>query len=76
MAARPVYIEWIDSHSFDDWEVLDSVRTDLPLIQTLGFLIKETKEAFAVALNVGPKDCSCIMIIPKTAVRRKRWIKI
>lgn len=64
-----VYIKWIDPHSIDEWEPAISEHQMLE-IETVGFLIKSTKDLLVVSLNYDPtnENISCTTIIPRRVV--------
>lgn len=68
---KTIYLEWLDPHSVDPWTDVSDIDLEPFLIQTFGILLKESENSLAVALNynVKQKDCSCVMIIPKSAIR-------
>lgn len=65
-----VEITWIDSRQVHGWTLLEDIDYTACKIKTCGYLIKETQEAYTVALSVD-KDFSqaCeINVIPKCCV--------
>jgi len=64
---KAVYIEWKDAESIDEWTEVEEVQLVSKTIRTLGWLIKENANYYAVALNNdGENDLfSCIIQIPK-----------
>ena len=77
MDKKAIYLEWQDPESHDAWDEWDKIPTTLATIYSIGFIIKETKDMYVLALNVDPrnKSCSCTMLIPKKLVIKKRLIK-
>lgn len=73
-----LYIEWYDAESNDDWRDISDIVAELPLIQTIGFLIKESKDCVAIAQNIDKKNdnASMSMIIPKAWVKRIRKLSV
>lgn len=65
-----VKIEWVDSRQIYGWELEEDIDTSACNIKTCGYLIKETDEAFTVAVSVGeePKQANGINVIPKCSV--------
>lgn len=64
-----VYVEWLDAESTDDWESIEKQTEDkdLPVIKTVGFLLKETDRYILVTMQVDHKNhsSSMTMKIPK-----------
>lgn len=77
MDKKIVYLEWEDPESHDAWEEWDKLPDKLERIYSIGFIIKETKDMYVMALNVDPrnKTASCTMLIPKKLILKKRIIK-
>ena len=77
MDKKAVYLEWEDPESIDEWCEWDKIPNKLARIYSIGFIIKETKDMYVMALNVDPrnKSSSCTMLIPKKLVLKKRLIK-
>jgi hypothetical protein len=81
---RLIYVEWVDSSSVGNqtWvstadviEATESAHTDI-VCRSAGFLIKETSKSLAVAAHMGVENISSAghMIIPKSAIRKRRWL--
>lgn len=74
---RLVMLEWEDSaQPVDQWQWVDDYKApEIVKCVSVGFLIAETKRAFALAPNLGDitrerVQASGIMRIPRSAVRR------
>lgn len=73
-----LYIKWIDSvslytggwHSFEDIEGMEPT-----MIDTVGYLIKETKDYITVASSLNPFEASGDICIPKVCIKQKKIIK-
>jgi hypothetical protein len=69
---RQVYIKWIDAHTYDGWSSIDEAIGALSepyVCETVGWLIKETEEAYFVCHTKNEiAVCGCINI-PKGMVR-------
>jgi hypothetical protein len=70
-------VEWVDSESVDAWTSLEELNVSQPVIITLGYLVKETKDAIAISPNWDNKNknVSCVMIIPKCCIKKRRKMK-
>ena len=67
-------ITWRDAQSDDGW---DSERTaELATIITVGFLIKENKEAVCVASTWADPDSNCRLHIPKSWIKDRKTMCI
>lgn len=77
---EPVLVKWYDAQSHDDWIDIESAGDELPLIQTLGYLLKETETEIIVAMQLDLKNeqTSMIMTIPNLwveSIERVRVVK-
>ena len=73
MKCRLMYVEWVDSSSFEDgWQRVGAEKNlDEHVIKSVGWLIRETKRVIIIAAHHGG-SCFCgEMCIPKVAIRRK-----
>ena len=71
-----IEITWVDSRQVHGWTLLEDIDDTVCRVNTCGYLIKETQEAYTVALSVD-KDFSqaCgINVIPKCCVESKTII--
>lgn len=67
-------ITWRDAQSDDGW---DSERTaELATIITVGFLIKENKEAVCIASTWADPDSNCRLHIPKSWIKDRKTMCI
>jgi hypothetical protein len=78
--AEVVYLEWIDSAGFPEWQTQDEVDALIPyLVRTAGILVNETDMCLVVAvaetIDQGEscfKKCyNGIMSIPKVSIFRR-----
>jgi len=69
---KPIYIEWLDSQSIDDWTELKDIEMNFKRIRSLGWLVKETAAGYAVALSEDEENgmYACTMEIPRCSVTR------
>ena len=69
-----VLVDWLDSCGDPGWKFSEEISVHLMVCQTVGFLVSETKEAIAVALNrtttLGYKPFGDIISIPRVAIRK------
>ena len=65
-----VKIEWVDSRQIHGWVLEEDIDTTVCYIKTCGYLIKETEDAYTVAVSIGenPSQANGINIIPKCCV--------
>jgi len=77
---KMLYLEWYDPTSDDAWKEIDKLENDCPhTIKSIGWLIKESKEAIRIALSVDDSDeslCASSMIIPKSLISLRKELKI
>ena len=72
---RPVIvIEWIDAETGHGWEEDNEVDVVLPIATTIGFLLKETEDAFIVASTVSGTSSNSRIKVPKGMVKSSRLI--
>jgi hypothetical protein len=68
-------VDWVDSCGRDGWLHEDECKAEVSRCQTVGFLVEETKEAIALALNrtatEGHRPFGEIITIPKCAILKK-----
>lgn len=73
----PVYIRWYDHHSFVDqgWHQFDEFVGQAPVdVETLGFLVGETKDQYYVVHNYHRETFSgCMSILKKAVLQFKRF---
>lgn len=62
-----VYIKWSDCESSDPWDDKEEFTGELPIINSIGFLIKETKTSYVIAMSIDPKNEQICLVktIPK-----------
>lgn len=74
-----LYVKWLDSgrHAFE-WTEPKDVDTTIPIIETVGFLFKETDEAVVLVQSKGtgeePDEILFTITIPKVAILEKETI--
>ena len=75
MAGKPetyegVYVEWWDAEACGGWEKIDDVRKDtLPVIKTLGWLVREDDEMLVIAAAFSEDEINVYLKIPTL------WVK-
>lgn len=77
---RIIYVKWVDSISYGSsvWTNKDVVvksEAGLPVLESVGFLLKETADAVVIAGHVGDGSISGDMSIPKVAIKKRRWLR-
>lgn len=69
-------VTWVDSCGDSGWKSSDDLEVHLAHCQTVGFFVKETKKAIALALNRSTKNGFApygeIISIPKACITSKR----
>ena len=71
---RVLYIEWIDAVAESGWDKPE--KLNLLTCKSIGFLVKETKEAYYLAAVVSGDECNATIAIPKSWVNKKKWVKL
>lgn len=65
-----VKLEWIDAETDHGWESADEKNPTVPLVTTVGFLIKDTEELVSIASTVGDdRSHNSRINIPKGMVK-------
>lgn len=67
-----VIVEWWDAESNDAWVDVSSVPDSPPIVQTVGFVILETKKHIVLAQNFDPTNdkMSNTMNIPRGMIKK------
>jgi len=75
---KVVYVKWIDPASEDAWIDRKDVDMDYYLVESVGILVKETKNVLAIAVNVCAVNerTSCVMMIPKKCIMKRKDMSI
>lgn len=72
-------IDWVDSCGSQGWLQIGECKARVSECQTVGFLVDETKDAIALALNrvtiEGHAPFGEMITIPKFAITKKRVLK-
>ena len=76
---KVIMVHWYDAVSDNSWLKIDDVHPSTGLTQSVGFLVKETKEAIVLSHTYDP-DSSHVngtMEIPKALIKKRRtlWTK-
>ena len=77
MKRRPVYVKWLDHHSFhlNQWRELEEFdEITLFEVETIGWLVRETKSHLVVAGHCCFSEEKCngeMMILKKVVVERR-----
>ena len=71
-----VRIEWVDSRLCSHWQHIEDIDEDVVKCTTIGFLIKETDNAFYVTHTVAKDEqaAGCI-IIPRECIKKYEIIR-
>lgn len=71
-----IYISWHDSTEQYGWMNLPLCDSNFITIETVGYLIEDNKDRVVIAHSVSSADhCDGVLIIPKTAIIKRRFIK-
>ena len=74
---KAIYLEWEDSASVTGWQWYDGSM--VLHVVTIGFLVGEDGKSVTISssydANADPKFAD-IMSIPKSAIRKRRWLKV
>lgn len=69
-------IDWIDAASNSKWQDLDDISFSHYKVNSIGWLIKETKDYYFIAQNLSCQyQCSDIMQIPTKWIVKKTKIR-
>lgn len=71
-----VYLEWLDSHSFYGWISHDDITCEIPVIKTIGWIVKESEHAITISATIAESCVDCPMTIPKFAIRLRKAISL
>ena len=64
-------IIWVDAETFGgtEWnsleDAMDNALKPPPTMRTVGYLLHETEEYYAVTDSIGPEECGCVNKIPR-----------
>jgi hypothetical protein len=71
-----VYLKWVDSTSWEGWKNLPLTDSKMCEIETIGYVIKETKKKIVIAHSISNANhTNGILSIPKGALLKRRNIK-
>ncbi len=69
-------VEWVDSNSRSGWMNKDDIQLCNPLpCVSVGMMI-ETNDCVKVIENIGGNDVNMVMAIPKSCIKRLRYLRI
>lgn len=80
MKSKKIAISWVDSQVvLFTWCPVDEIQQNIAMVETVGFLILETKEILTIAGSVSEKEdavtkVSSVINIPKCCVKQRRII--
>lgn len=66
-----MYVEWVDAVADVGWDY-EVEATKISLIQSVGWLVRETKDEIVLAADYSEGDTNRRMAIPKSWVRNKK----
>lgn len=70
-----VEITWVDAETGHGWEEHEELDTTLPIAITVGFLIRETEDAYLVASTYSEASTNARIKIPKGMVKSCQFLK-
>ena len=74
---KVVLVEWIDSAGCSGWQE-DPITTPL-ICQSVGFLVRKSKESITLALSFCDDNCSKpygdMIVIPRGCIKKKKVLK-
>jgi hypothetical protein len=77
---KMVSVSWVDSQIVElTWRHVDEIQQEIAMVETVGFLILETKEILTIAGSVSEKEDSVTKVatvinIPKCCIKRRKII--
>jgi hypothetical protein len=79
--AKSLYVVWVDSASITGWQDPAKVDHEVMVCETLGFVVKETKDALTLCLNKTDEHRSLcnrghFITIPKVSIKSRRMIHV
>ena len=74
---RVIYIEWKDATGAQGWHDKDA-ELELAAIQSIGWLIRETKNAVTITTGIAVADGGYMGMqsIPKAGIIKRRYVKL
>ncbi len=80
--AKPKYpyplveVRWLDAQTSHGWEDQTEVDSEVPVVTTVGFLLKETEESIVIASSVGQdKTHNSRITIPTGMIKDRRILR-
>jgi len=83
---KPVYVEWLDAHAYssgwyDEQEIKDISKESRIVVRHLGWLYAEDSSMIMIfsrytKFNDGEKQYGHLQKIPKTWIKRKKFLRI
>lgn len=76
---QPMYFQWLDSHSPSKgssiWFLHEEINGDIDPIDTVGYVIKESKRSVTVASQIAEDCVGGVITIPKCAIIKRKKLK-
>jgi hypothetical protein len=70
-----VEIKWWDAQTAHGWEEEETIEVDIPLVTTIGFLIKDTDKGVTVASSIcADKQSNARISIPLGMIVERRML--
>lgn len=72
------YVLWKDAVSEDAWKNVDEIHSHYHLIETVGFVVKESDEVLTIALNhdIESDNFSCTIHIPQAMIIHRNKLSL
>jgi hypothetical protein len=73
-----VEVQWVDAQSSDEWQTVAHATADeLPIITTVGYLLRHDKTTISVAMQLDTKNdkTSMVMTIPSSWIKKLRTLR-
>lgn len=73
-----VYVKWRDSHSTAEgtWHTKREIVTKAAAVETVGWVLKETKNSITLVSSVAPEEVAGDITIPKQNIIKRKRIRI
>ena len=68
------WCEWLDSQSYHGWQ--DDSDYSLAICQSVGFIVKETKEFIALATSTNEEESNATITIPKKCILKSKILSL
>lgn len=72
------WVRWLDAYLLEDWQEADEFDPEACILETVGFLTKETEEFVYLTRDLGMDDGNCrgTVAIPKVCILTIKSLEI